>query len=140
MLKKTITYTDYDGNVRTEDFYFNLSKADVLEMELGVAGGMRQMLERIIQEKDNRRIVEAVKDFIGRSYGVKSPDGKHFVKNKENLEAFMSTEAYTELLLELLQDGDGASAFINGIFPQELIQEAEQEQKKLTAVPSEQNN
>jgi len=138
MLKKTITYKDYDGNTRTEDFYFNLSRADVLEMELGVDGGMRKMLERIIQEKDNRRIVEAVKDFIARSYGVKSPDGKRFVKNRENLEDFMATEAYTELLMELLQDGDGASAFINGIFPKELLDEAEKEKgKQLSALPAE---
>lgn len=138
MLKKTITYKDYDGNTRTEDFYFNLSKADVLEMELSVEGGMRKMLERIIQEKDNRRIVAAIKDFIARSYGVKSPDGKRFVKNKENLEDFMSTEAYTELLLELLQDGDGASAFINGIFPPELIEEAKRENAgKMEVIPVE---
>ena len=117
MLKKTITYTDYDGNSRTEDFYFNLSKAEVMEMELGTTGGMTKMLEKIVAEQDSKRIVETFKTIILKAYGEKSPDGKRFVKNDEIRDAFEQTEAYSELFMELATNAESASAFINGITP-----------------------
>lgn len=119
MLKKTITYTDYDGLERTEDFYFNLSKAEVIEMEVGTEGGMRAMLERIVAAKDGRRIMEAFKEIIAKSYGEKSLDGRRFQKSKEISEAFMQTEAYSQLFMELVTDSQAAAAFVNGIVPQE---------------------
>lgn len=118
MLKKTMTYTDYDGNQRTEDFYFNLSKAEVMEWELGTSGGMQKMIERIVSEKDNRRIVDLFKEIILKAYGEKSPDGKRFIKSKELTDAFVQTEAYSELFMELSTDAEAASNFINGIVPQ----------------------
>lgn len=117
MLKKTITYTDYDGNERTEDFYFNLTKAEVAEMEMSYTGGMEKMLRKIVAEKDSKRIVEIFKDLILRSYGEKSADGKRFIKNQELRDAFAQTEAYSVLFMELATDAEAAAAFVNGILP-----------------------
>ena len=117
MYKKTITYTDYDGNERTEEFYFNLSKAELLELELKTPGTYTAMLEQIIKSKDTSELVMLFKDFITRSYGKKSPDGRRFIKNDEVLDEFMQTEAYTELFMELSSNADSASEFINGIMP-----------------------
>lgn len=120
MLKKTIKYTDYDGTERNEDFYFNLTKAEVMEMEMGTTGGMQKMLEKIVAEQDSKRIIETFKDIIIRSYGVKTPDGKRFMKSKELADAFTQTEAYSELFMELATNADAAAAFVNGIIPQSL--------------------
>jgi len=120
MLKKTIKYTDYDGTERNEDFYFNLTKAEVMEMEMGTTGGMQKMLEKIVAEQDSKRIIETFKDIIIRSYGVKTPDGKRFMKSKELADAFTQTEAYSELFMELATNADAAAAFVNGIIPQNL--------------------
>jgi hypothetical protein len=120
MIKKTITYTDYDSNERTEDFYFNLSKAEVAEMEMSVNGGITKMLEKIVAEKDQKRIVESFKDLILRSYGEKSPDGKRFIKTQELRDAFAQTEAYSELFMELATNAEAAAAFVNGIIPSSI--------------------
>jgi hypothetical protein len=113
-----MTYTDYDGNQRTEDFYFNLSKAEVMEWELGTTGGMQKMIERIVAEQDTKRIVELFKEIILKAYGEKSADGKRFVKSKEITDAFVQTEAYSDLFMELSTDSEAAASFINGIVPQ----------------------
>ena len=120
MLKKTVTYVDYNGVERTEDFYFNLSKAEVTEMELSVRGGLSAMLEELVKSGDNARIVEIFKDLVLRSYGEKSADGKRFVKSKELSEAFSQTEAYSEIFIELALDEKAAAAFVNGILPANL--------------------
>lgn len=117
MLKKTMTYTDYDGNERTEDFYFNLSKAEVAEMEMSTAGGLDKMINRIIAEQDGKRIIELFKELVLKSYGKKSDDGKRFIKTKELAEEFSQTEAYSDLFMELATDADAAAAFVNGIVP-----------------------
>ena len=117
MLKKTMTYTDYDGNQRTEDFYFNLSKAEVAEMEMSTAGGLDKMINRIIAEQDGKRIIELFKDLVLRAYGKKSDDGKRFIKTKELSEEFSQTEAYSDLFMELATDAEAAAAFVNGIVP-----------------------
>lgn len=119
MLKKTITYKDYNGNERTEDFFFNLSKAEVVEMELGVAGGLTQMVNRIVSAQDGAQIIKTFKEIILKAYGEISPDGKRFVKSPELSTAFSQTEAYTNLFMELATNHDAASAFINAIVPQE---------------------
>ena len=121
MLKKTVTYVDYNGVERTEDFYFNLSKAEVTEMELSVRGGLSAMLDELVKSGDNARIVEIFKDLVLRSYGEKSADGKRFVKSKELSEAFSQTEAYSEIFMELALDEKAAAAFVNGILPSNLV-------------------
>lgn len=125
MIKKTINYTDYDGNQRSEDFYFNLTKAEVVEMEASEVGGMKNMLESIIKANDSGKIIGVFKEIIAKSYGVKSPDGKRFIKNPEVLDNFMQTEAYSELFMELATDEKAAATFINGIFPKEYVDAAQ---------------
>ena len=120
MLKKTVTYVDYNGVERTEDFYFNLSKAEVTEMELSVEGGFSKMLEEIVKSNDNARILELFKDIVLKAYGEKSADGRRFVKSKELAEAFSQTEAYSEIFMELALDEKAAAAFVNGIMPANL--------------------
>ena len=117
MIKKTITYTDYDGNDRTEDFYFNLTKAEVMEMEMMTDGGLQKMIEKIIQTSDTKRIIEIFKSIILKSYGEKSPDGRRFIKNDELREGFAQTEAYSQLFMELATDAKAATDFVNGIIP-----------------------
>ena len=120
MLKKTVTYVDYNGVERTEDFYFNLSKAEVTEMELSVEGGFSKMLEEIVKSNDNARILELFKEMVLKAYGEKSADGRRFVKSKELSEAFSQTEAYSENFMELAMDEKAAAAFVNGIMPANL--------------------
>lgn len=117
MLKKTITYTDYNGIERTEDFYFNLTKAELSEMELSVNGGMTEWIQQIVNTHDNAQIVKIFKMIILESYGEKSVDGKRFVKSEELRDAFAQTEAYSELFMELIGDEAKAAAFVNGVIP-----------------------
>lgn len=118
MLKKTMTYTDYDGNERTEDFYFNLTKAEITEMEMSHDGGLVKLIEKIVAEQDVKRIIEIFKDLILNAYGEKSADGRRFIKNAEIREAFSQTEAFSDLFMELASNADVAAAFVNGIIPQ----------------------
>lgn len=117
MLKKTVTYTDYDGNERTEEILFNLNKAEVTEMELSTEGGMEKMLKKIIESRDGKRIIEVMKDIVLRAYGEKSPDGRRFIKTPEMREAFSQTEAYVNVFMELATDAKAASDFVRGILP-----------------------
>lgn len=120
MLKKTIKYTDYNGTEREEDFYFNLSKAEVTEMELSIDGGMSQMIENIVKSQNNKEIVGMFKEIILKAYGEKSADGRRFMKSKEITENFSQTEAFSELFVELALNEDKAADFIKGILPREI--------------------
>lgn len=117
MLKKTMTYTDYNGVERTEDFYFNLTKAEVMEMEMSTSGGLSEMINKIVATQDVPAIIKIFKDIILKSYGEKSLDGKKFVKSEELSNAFSQTEAYSMLFMELATDAEAASNFINAIVP-----------------------
>ncbi len=117
MLKKTITYTDYNGSERTEDFYFNLSKAEVMEMEMSTNGGLAKMITKVVAAQDAPTIIETFKKIILKAYGEKSPDGKRFIKSDELSTAFSQTEAYSQLFMELATDTTSASNFVNGIVP-----------------------
>lgn len=123
MLKKTISYTDYNGVERTEDFYFHLSKAEITELELSTDGGYAEMINKIINAKDIPSIAKIFKDLIFRAYGEKSDDGKRFVKSKEISTAFSQTEAYSNLYMELATSADEASKFVNGIIPSDMVVE-----------------
>lgn len=127
MLKKKITYTDYNGQERTEDFYFNLSKAEIMEMELGTTGGFAEMLQRIVAAQDGPTIVKIFKDLVLKAYGEKTPDGKRFVKSEELSNAFAQTEAYSNLFMELATDSKAAADFVNGIIPADLAAEAQKQ-------------
>ena len=117
MLKKTIEYTDFDGNKRKEDFYFNLTKAEAMEMELSNTGGLKKTIEKIVKEEDQKKIVTIFKDIILKAYGEKSLDGKRFIKSQELRDAFEQTEAYSELFIELATNAEASVAFFNGIVP-----------------------
>lgn len=117
MLKKTFTYIDYNGVERTEDHYFNLSKAELMEMELSTTGGLAEMINKIVAAQDAPQIVKLFKDLVLKAYGQKSADGRRFIKSKELADEFSQTEAYSQLFMELATDADAASKFVNGIVP-----------------------
>ena len=123
MIKKTITYTDYNGNERKEDFYFNLTKAEIMEMEMSIKGGLAEMINRIVAAQDQPAIIKIFKDLIIKAYGVKSADGKRFMKSQEITDEFVQTEAFSQLFMELATDADAAGKFVNGIVPADMAQQ-----------------
>lgn len=141
MLKKLIEYTDYNGTPRKENFYFYMSKAELMEMELGSVGGMRNLIQLIIEKQDIPKIMDAFKTIILKSYGEKSADGRRFIKSPELSEAFSQTEAYSNLYMELVTDAQKAAAFINSIVPDEVAKAAalarQEENEEKTEAPAE---
>lgn len=119
MLKRTITYVDYNGSERTEDFYFNLNKAELMEMEMSTTGGLAEMISKIVAAQDAPAIIKIFKELVLKAYGEKSPDGKRMIKTEEIAAAFSQTEAYSQLFMELATDADAAAKFVNGIVPAE---------------------
>jgi len=117
MYKHTVTYTDFNDVERTEDIYFNLSKADILGMENEISGGMKQRLEKIIASKDNQEIYKILVSIIEKAYGRKSDDGKRFIKTADVLLDFQSSPAYDEFLLWLLANETNATVFMNAVIP-----------------------
>ena len=121
MLKKTIKYEDYNGTQREEDFYFNLTKAELMEMEMGTTGGLAEMIDNVVKAQDAPSIIKIFKDLVLKAYGEKSPDGKRFIKvNDAGIPlsiGFSQTEAYSQLFMELATDAKAASNFVNGIIP-----------------------
>lgn len=118
MIKKTVTYTDFNGIERTEDFYFNLTQAELTELELGTNGGYAEMLEKIVKSNDAPTIIRTFKDVVLKAYGVKSDDGRRFIKSDELSKAFTETMAYSQIFMELATDNEAAQAFINGVIPE----------------------
>lgn len=117
MFKRPITYTDYNGKTVTEDHYFNLSRAELMELELTTPGGWVESIERMTEAEDPTELFKAFKDLILRSYGTKSPDGKRFIKSEEIRTAFEQTEAYSQLFMELLQSPEVAAEFLKQLIP-----------------------
>ena len=124
MLKKTITYTDYNNIERTEDFYFNLTEAEIMEMELSTTGGLAEAIQRVIAAQDAKSIVKIFKDLVLKAYGVKSPDGKRFEKSDEIAKDFEHNPAYSIIFMELATDSDAAAKFVNGIIPANMSKKA----------------
>lgn len=124
MLKKTMTTVDYNGNERKEDYYFNLTKAEIMEMELSKNGGLAEYINRVVAAQDSAEIVKVFKEIILKSYGEKSLDGKRFIKIAPDghrlADDFAQTEAYSELFMELATDADAAAKFVNGIVPADM--------------------
>ncbi len=127
MLAKKITYTNFNGEEVTETFYFNLTRAEVSEMQVNHPGGYSEYLERIVESKDTKEIVDAFTTFILDSYGEKSDDGRFFDKSEEMKKRFHTSEAYSVLLMEMLEDPDKAANFITSILPESNLSE---DQKK----------
>lgn len=118
MYTKRMTYNDYNGVSRTEDLRFNFTKAELVEMEMLVPGGIQEMVQGIIDAKDRPELIKIFKKLILDSYGVKSPDGKRFIKSEELKTEFSQTEAYSDLFILLSSDDEEAAKFINGIMPE----------------------
>ena len=123
MIKETITYTDYNGVERKEDFYFNLTKAEIMEMEMSTQGGLAEMIQRIVAAQDQPAIIKIFKELIIKAYGVKSPDGKRFIKNAEVVDNFVQTEAFSQMFMKLATDADAAAKFVNGIVPADMAKQ-----------------
>lgn len=115
MVVENVTYTDYDGVERTETFRFNLTNAEVMELEMSVDGGMSTMLQRIVDAKEGPVVMKVFKDILLKSYGEKSPDGRRFVKSPEISKAFSETEAYNIIFMKLVTDDKYAAKFVAGI-------------------------
>lgn len=124
MLKKTIKYTDYNGVEREEDFYFNLTKAEIMEMEMSKSGGLAETIQRIVAAQDAPAIIQIFKELVLKAYGIKSPDGKRFIKSDEIRAEFEQTEAYSDLFMELATDADAAAKFINSVVPADMAQKS----------------
>lgn len=133
MYIKEITYEDYNGEKVSEKFYFNFTKAELATMNLEQEGGLQNYIERISNERDTPKLVKLFQDLILKAYGVKSDDGKHFIKVKDGhrlAEDFMQTDAYSEYFMMLVQDDKEATNFINGCIPKELLKEVQEAQKQ----------
>ena len=120
MLKKTVTYVDYNGVERTEDFYFNFSKAELMEMELSTVGGFSERVQKIIDAKDQPSLIRLIKDFVLDAHGVKSEDGRRFMKNEDIKAAFVENPAYSVIFMELATNADEAAKFVNGVAPADI--------------------
>lgn len=131
MIKKTVKYEDYNGLERTEDYYFNLTKAEVMELEMSTAGGLAEMITRVVKAQDQVAIIKVFKDLILRAYGVKSPDGKRFIKNDELRAEFIESPAYSEIFMELATNDVAAAEFINGVVPADMAKQAALAQAQL---------
>ena len=134
-----MTFTEYNDDERTEDFYFNLTKAEIMEMEMSTAGGLAEMIQKIVSDKDDQSIIAMFKELILKAYGEKSLDGKRFIKSKELSDAFSQTEAYSILFMELATDATEASNFVNGIIPADISKEVAKTNTNINALPNSKN-
>lgn len=125
MLRKDIQYTDFNGQKRTDSFYFNLTKAELAEMELSKRQGLSTVAQQIIEAEDTKEILEIFKMIVRASVGKKSEDGRRFVKNEDIISELFDSNAYSELFMELVQDADAAAKFIRGVVPEDLTAAAE---------------
>lgn len=131
MLKKSISYVDFNGDKQVDECYFNLSKSELTQMEMSEKGGFENYIQKIIEEKDNKKIYALFKEIVLSSYGEKSADGRSFIKKKlvdgqmVNLrDEFEQTMAFDTLMMELIAGGEKAVAdFINKLIPKELQEE-----------------
>lgn len=134
MLKKTITYPDYNGGTRTEDFWFNLTEAEITDLQLGVHGGFTAMVQKAMSTQDTPTLIKIFKDMIQMSYGEKSADGRRFVKVDRDgyrlVNDFIQTEAYSILYMELATNDKAAADFVNGVIPAEMAEKVKQEMAK----------
>lgn len=124
MIKLTETYTDYNGVERTEDFYFHFTKAELLKMEMGVKGGLAEMVKRAAQTQDAPVIIGVFEDLVAKSYGVKTPDGRGFDKDPKVVKEFLQTEAYSQIFMRLATNDEEAARFVNGVVPADMREQA----------------
>ncbi len=137
MYVKEIEYTDFNGVKRKEKFYFNLTKAEILDMELGKTGGLTEYIQKILSAQDTPEIMALFKKLLLMSYGVKSDDGRRFIKNDQVREDFEQTQAYSDLYMLLALDDNEASKFVNSIVPEDMkVSDAQKAQFAKELIPS----
>ena len=134
MLKETIKYTDYDGNEREEDFYFNLSKAELTEMQLSAEGGLEKRIQKIVSSQNGKEIMDLFKTILLKAYGEKSDDGKRFIKNQGLRDSFEQSEAYSELFMKLVTDAEFATKFMTGIIPKDIAGQIKETPASIAAI------
>lgn len=123
MLKKRIKFEDFNGEEREEDFYFNLTKTELVKWELGTTGGLQSLIQKIVDTKDSGALLKIFDDIIGMAYGVRSDDGKRFIKSKELTDEFRQTNAYDEMFIEFMQNPDKYNEFLKAVIPAEVSKE-----------------
>lgn len=128
MIKKTIKYTDFNGDKREEDFYFNLTKDEIIQFGVKFPGGIEYQIEQLVKTENAREVYDIFRTLVLESYGEKSPDGKRFVKSDEMATAFEQTNAFSELILDLIDDSNYAAKFIEGLIPRDLLEEVKKEE------------
>ena len=135
MLKETITYIDFNDQERTEDFYFNLTRTELIRMEMSKNGSLTGLLTKIVKANDMPDIFEAMEMLILKAYGEKSTDGRFFNKSEEISNNFMNSPAYDKLFEKLTTDATYAYKFLMGILPKDLAEQAKKNPEilKLTA-------
>ena len=126
MYKITETYTDYDDNQRTEDFYFNYSEAELADLQFSVSGGLAGMINKIIKTNDMPKLVELFRELIQKAYGEKSNDGRRFIKSPELTKEFTETVAYSQIYMRLATDSKAAQEFINKVVPKSMKDKMQQ--------------
>lgn len=136
MLKHPITYEDYNGETVTEEFYFNITKSELVELEVEHEEGMYAWLTKITKTNDRKNLVAEFKKIILAAYGEKSPDGKRFIKSEKMREEFSQTAAYNALFLQLVSEEDTAAAFVLGIMPKDLAEEIRKDPEAKQMLPS----
>lgn len=130
MIKKTMTYVDFNGVERKEDFYFHMTEAELMEWETSIDGGLSGAINKILELQDTKGLMNTFKMLITKSYGEKSPDGRRFIKSPELLESFIQTQAFSDLYMELATDDKAAAEFINGLIPKSLMDKVNAVQKE----------
>ena len=126
MFGRTFSYTDYNGNPRKDTWYFNLTKAELMKMELGAWGGLDALLKRLIREEKPEKIVDMFEKIILGAVGEKSPDGRRFIKNEQIRQDFYQTQAYSDLFFELVTDPEKLTAFLKGAIPEDLAKKIDE--------------
>lgn len=127
MLKKTINYEDLDGNPVTEDFYFNLSKAEMAEMQFSEAGGFMALLQSAANTSNPSDVIPMFRKILAMAVGQRSLDGKRFIKSQDIIDSFLQTDAYSVMLMEILSDTNAAVEFVKGVIPADLVGKVELE-------------
>jgi hypothetical protein len=135
MLKQTVTYEDFNGDTVTDVLYFNLTKSEIIEMELAYEGGLDATIQRLIKAENNQALLQEFKRIILAAYGEKSEDGKKFVKNDALRDEFLQTAAYDAFFIQLATDDKVAAAFVEGILPKDLVAEVKKQQNENPAIP-----
>lgn len=137
MYKKTITYTDFNGTERTEDFYFHMTQAEILKMEYSQEGGMTNVIQKIIDTEETTKLLPLFETVVRMSYGKRSVDGRHFEKKPEYTDQFLASEAYSNMFVEFMTNADEAAKFINSVCKKIDVDES---RKSLSSMVSENSN